>query len=98
MTSNPTALDTARRRAASLFAAAARHPQAADRTSLACLAAETALNAATQPLDIDPATETVDTLITTALQTLGTLEPGDFADPRILAAVQQGQAALRGPS
>jgi hypothetical protein len=98
MTSNPIALETARQRAASLFAAAARHPHAADRASLACLAAETALDTATQPLDIDPATETVDALITTALQTLGTLEPADFADPRILTAVKHGQAALRGPS
>ena len=98
MTSNPTAVDSARQRAACLFAAAARHPRAADRTSLACLAAETALDTPTQPLDIDPATETVDALITTALQTLGTLEPGDFADPRILAAARHGQAALRGPS
>ncbi len=98
MTSNPTALDTARERAACLFAAAARHPQAGDRTSLACLAAETALDTATKPLDIDPAAATVDALITTALQTLGTLEPGDFADPRILDAARHGQAALRGPS
>jgi hypothetical protein len=98
MTSDPTALDTARQRAACLFAAAARHPQAGERTSLACLAAETALDTATQPLDIDPATATVDTLITTALQTLGTLEPADFADPRILTAAQRGQAALRASS
>jgi hypothetical protein len=98
MTSNPTAVDSARQRAACLFAAAARHPQAADRTSLACLAAETALDTAIQPLDIDPATATVDALITKALQTLGALEPGDFADPRILDAAQHGQAALRGPS
>jgi hypothetical protein len=98
MTSNPMAVDGARQRAASLFAAAGRHPQAAERTSLACLAAETALNAPTQPLDVDPATANVDALITKALQTLGALEPGDFADPRILAAVRHGQAALRGPS
>jgi hypothetical protein len=98
MTSNPTALDTARQQAASLFAAAARHPRAGDRTRLACLAAETALDTATQPLSIDPATATVDPLITKALQTLGTLEPGDFADPRILTAARHGQAALRGPS
>ena len=98
MTSNPTALDTARQRAACLFAAAARHPQAGDRTSLACLAAETALDTPTQPLDIDPATANVDALITRALQTLGELDPGDFADPRILAAGRHGQAALRGPS
>ena len=98
MTSNPTAVDSARQRAACLFSAAARHPQAGERTSLACLAAETALDTAIQPLDFDPATATVDALITKALQTLGALDPGDFADPRILTAARHGQAALRGLS
>jgi hypothetical protein len=32
-----------------------------------------------------------------ALQT-SSVEPGDFADPRILDAARHGQAALRGPS
>lgn len=98
MTTDSPALQAALGQAAALFGTAARHPRTGGATSLACLAAEAALGAVpVWPAESDAFPDDPDALITLALQTLGSLDAHDFADSRVLAAVERGQEALRGP-
>src|SRR4051812_15451129 len=85
----------ARLEAATLFAAAARHDQATTTAQVHCLAASTALRAATRPVPATLDGTDPEQLITTALRILGQLSPDDFAQPDVLAAARHGRRALR---
>lgn len=82
-----------RARAASLFAAAARHDTAGPAVVLHCLAAVTALRAPTGPVPASVTTDP-DLLIRQALRLLGALNADDFAHPDVLTAARHGRRAL----
>jgi hypothetical protein len=83
--------------AATLFAAAARHPRTGAGTGLQCLAAQAALEVSGRPVRVIGESLDPDTMILHALRVLGSLSPQDFDDPRVLAAARHGRRALREP-
>ena len=90
-------LQTARAKAAPLFAAAARNEKAGPAAQLHCLTAATTLRAPSGPVPATDDSTDPDRLIEEALQILGNLSAEDFAHPDVLAAVQHGIRALRAP-